>query len=392
MSDQSYDEVSATPHPQVFDLERELFTRFSDLHTRHPHHEIFGEPVNGMPRLPLYASLSADQTWADICRRIALMVSDQMRRSFGPSECWFSRTRKLRITNEKVKVKDVQIVRLLAFLAAPTPLHWTCLVERGCRVRYKPYSHLCWGQHQTSDGKIAYCINGLYHGTFATGNESESGRIGTNSVRLSAQPFAEICPSARHSPRLQLEQHLLQLFINLHTSDPEHEIFGEPGQDLVRLPLYSSGNTDQSWAKVCRSIALCVVTEMKSSFQFQGCWMAHFLKVRICKTSNRRLVTYKNVMIVRLLAFLADPTPLHWAYLTENGFEARYTPFSHWCNRGCKRSDGQVAFCINGLYHGRFATVAENASHQYCGNGARPICPGHGRRLLSAYLHIPMAR
>ncbi|KAK9340183.1 hypothetical protein V1521DRAFT_425131 [Lipomyces starkeyi] len=58
MSDQSYDEVSATPHPQVFDLERELLNRFSDLHTRHPHHEIFGEPVNGMPRLPFALRVS----------------------------------------------------------------------------------------------------------------------------------------------------------------------------------------------------------------------------------------------------------------------------------------------------------------------------------------------
>ncbi|KAK9484577.1 hypothetical protein V1527DRAFT_195576 [Lipomyces starkeyi] len=105
--------------------------------------------------------------------------------------------------------------------------------------------------------------------------------------------------------------------------------------------------------------------------------MSRTVFIYISKTSKRSTVIHQRVKIVRPLAFLANPTPLHWAYLTENGL-ALDTPFSHWCNRGEKRSDGQVAWCINGQYHGRFASYDENVSHKYCGNGARPLCPGHG--------------
>ncbi|KAK9377578.1 uncharacterized protein V1513DRAFT_26 [Lipomyces chichibuensis] len=374
MSDKPYDEINPTPpQPQGFDLERELLQRFINLHTTHPHHEIFGEPTKGLLRLPLYSSRPTEQNWAKICRRIALTVSHSMESSFGPSECWLTPARKLHIYKGKVAVKDFQIVRLLAFLADPTSLHWACLVETRTRVFYRPFARLCCGQRERSDGRIAYCVNGLYHGAFATGHENQSGNICTYS-----QPFTEISPSAPHSPRSRLEHCLLQLFLDLHTSDPNHQIFGEPSPGLVRLPLYSSRSTDQSWAKACRNIALSVVTEMKSSFQLKACWMSRTSKIYIQKTSSRSTVIYQRVNIVRLLAFLANPTPLHWAYLAENGFRARDTPFSHWCNRGTKRNDGQVAFCINGVYHGRFATVEENMSHRYCGNGARPLCPGHG--------------
>ncbi|KAK9482564.1 hypothetical protein V1527DRAFT_379317, partial [Lipomyces starkeyi] len=79
-----------------------------------------------------------------------------------------------------------------------------------------------------------------------------------------------------HSPGLDLDRHLPQLFIDLHTSDPNHEIFGEAVQGLVPLPLYSSRTTDKnlSWANACKNIAICVLNEMKSSFQLQACWMS----------------------------------------------------------------------------------------------------------------------
>ncbi|KAK9235846.1 hypothetical protein V1525DRAFT_241230 [Lipomyces kononenkoae] len=95
-------------------------------------------------------------------------------------------------------------------------------------------------------------------------------------------------------------------------------------------------------------------------------------------TSNNRVVLSKDMYIVRLLAFLANPSSLNWAYLTENGFRAIDTPFSHSCGRGLQRQDGQVAYCINGLHHGRFASVNENRSHRLCYHDARPLCPGHG--------------
>ncbi|KAK9357295.1 hypothetical protein V1504DRAFT_481551 [Lipomyces starkeyi] len=289
MSDKPYDEISPTPpQPQGFDLERELLQRFINLHTNHLHHEIFGEPTKGLLRLPLYS-------------RIALTVSNSMKSSFGPSECWLTPARKLRMHHSRGWVKDFQIVRLLAFLANPTP------PSLGMSLFYRPFARLCCGQRERSDGSIAYCVNGLYHGTFATGGENQSGNVCTHSVSLSTQPFAEISPSAPHSPRSELEQCLLQLFIDLHTCAPHHELFGEPGQGLVRSPLYASRSTDQSWVKACRNIALSVVTEMKSSFRLEACWMARSTKIYIKKTSNRSTMIYQRVRIVRLLLFLPIP-------------------------------------------------------------------------------------
>ncbi|KAK9238561.1 hypothetical protein V1525DRAFT_400909 [Lipomyces kononenkoae] len=83
-----------------------------------------------------------------------------------------------------------------------------------------------------------------------------------------------------------------------------------------------------------------------------------------------------------------DAFALHRAYLTKNGFRGLDTPFSHWCNRGGKRAYGQTACCINGVYHGRFATIEENLSNRSCGNNARPFCPGHGSPAVKCmYLH-----
>lgn len=80
--------------------------------------------------------------------------------------------------------------------------------------------------------------------------------------------------------------------------------------------------------------------------------------------------------MVRLLAFLVDPTDAAWDTLCTN--RAIDRPFSHRCGRGLKRGDGQEGLCINGIHHGRFATREENESHKLCTNGARALCPGHG--------------
>ncbi|KAK9243652.1 hypothetical protein V1506DRAFT_555240 [Lipomyces tetrasporus] len=299
MSDRLHEEISLTAsQPPRFDLERELLQRFINLHTSHPHHEIFGEPTKGLLRLPLYPSRPTDQNWANVCRRIALRVSDEMGSSFGPNECWLARSQHIQFKHGGKIIKGFQIFRLLCFLADPTPLNWEYLSNATLvKCRY-----LCNRQQEQNDGHIAYCLNGMYHGRFLTGLEDEPRSICTytDSIALSTQPFAEISPSAPHSPRLQLERTLLQLFIDLHTSEPNHEIFGEPAPGLVRLPLYSSPGNHQSWAKVCRNLAVGVLNEMKSSFQLQACWMSRTTSTQISKssmTSQRKTTIYKNVMI-----------------------------------------------------------------------------------------------
>ncbi|KAK9241799.1 hypothetical protein V1506DRAFT_549599 [Lipomyces tetrasporus] len=122
--------------------------------------------------------------------------------------------------------------------------------------------------------------------------------------------------SALHSPQFDLEQLLLQLFIDLHTSNPDHEIFGKPAQGLVRLPLYSARIGEPSWAKTCGSFAVRVIDEMKSDFQLEGRWMSRTRYIQITRTSKGNQVMYRQVSILRLLAFLAEPTPLHWTYLS----------------------------------------------------------------------------
>ncbi|KAK9354975.1 hypothetical protein V1523DRAFT_361222 [Lipomyces doorenjongii] len=380
-----YEEISPTTfHPPQFELERELLQRFIHLHTSQPDHEIFGERTEGLLRLPLYDSQKpTGQSWASICKRIALKVSNEMGSSVGPNDCWLSRTRDLAIYyGSRHQEKFVDIFRLLCFIADPTPRNWGNLSRNGAVVYYRPPCR----QHQ-NNGHTAYCINGIYHGS----DGSRTTRTSSLAIALSTQPSALIGFSMPHSVRLNLEQRLLQLFIDLHTSNPNHEIFGEPAQDLVRLPLYSSRKNDNCWEKVCRNIALGVVKEMGSDFQLQACWMSRNRSILVARCSNGKRVTFRNISIVRLLAFLAEPTDLHWKYLSDNASSAFLTPFSHACNRGKKRGDGQVAYCINGLYHGRFATISENASHKACGNRARPLCPGHGSPPVKCIYTNPMA-
>ncbi|KAK9238562.1 hypothetical protein V1525DRAFT_400911 [Lipomyces kononenkoae] len=127
MSDKPYDEISLTSaQPQGFDLERELLQRFINLHSSHPHHEIFGEPTEGLLRLPPYPSRPTEQNWANLCRIIACSVSHSIGSSFGPSDCWLVPAQGRRIcidTKAEFSIKAFLIARLLAFLADPTPLH-----------------------------------------------------------------------------------------------------------------------------------------------------------------------------------------------------------------------------------------------------------------------------
>ncbi|KAJ8096689.1 hypothetical protein POJ06DRAFT_271712 [Lipomyces tetrasporus] len=42
------------------------------------------------------------------------------------------------------------------------------------------------------------------------------------------------------------------------------------------------------------------------------------------------------------------------------------TPLSHSCGPGVNNQDGRIVYCVNGLYHGRFATKAESEPHKWC--------------------------
>lgn len=191
---------------------------------------------------------------------------------------------------------------------------------------------------------------------------------------LEPNPLSSVSSS---SASFDLQAHLVDLFQNLHTSDPNHAIFGPPTTGLLRLPLTSRRKNGQSWTNVAKKIAGWVLGEMGDKFSEKGCWMSRQYQLQITETNGAaRPVILRQFLVCRLLAFLVDPSDEHWQYLDNGGIQH---PFSHACGRGGKRSDGQTAFCINAVYHGRFETPAVNESRKtLCTNGARVLCPGHG--------------
>lgn len=208
-------------------------------------------------------------------------------------------------------------------------------------------------------------------------------RSGCHSLPGSLSPWPSRPPSSRilhhhhHQPPSTFKSHLIDLFRNLHTSDPNHAIFGPPTTGLLRLPLTSRRKNGQSWTNVAKKIAGWVLGEMGDKFSEKGCWMSRQYQIQITETNGAaRPVILRQFLVCRLLAFLVDPSDEHWRYLDNGGIQH---PFSHACGRGGKRSDGQTAFCINAVYHGRFETPAVNESRKtLCTNGARVLCPGHG--------------
>ncbi|KAK9326074.1 hypothetical protein V1517DRAFT_235910, partial [Lipomyces orientalis] len=114
-------------------------------------------------------------------------------------------------------------------------------------------------------------------------------------------PLADSSPEAPHSPSSDLERRLLQLFIDLHASDPTHDIFGEPAKGLIRLPLYTSRTNGQSWQNICKKIGSWVANEMESGVELDKCWMSRYCQISISAQSARRCVTLKKIYAVRLL-------------------------------------------------------------------------------------------
>lgn len=185
------------------------------------------------------------------------------------------------------------------------------------------------------------------------------------------------------APAHNIEAEILSLLERL---PPTHPIFGPPTVNLVRLPLRSPGRANgQCWAKVAQQISGWVRREMrKEDIRRDNCWMSQSAEVQITRTrpGSTRVEVLRKIVVVRLLAFLLDPTDASWTKLCASssdpaGSRPIDSPFSHRCGRGLRR-EGQEAVCINGLHHGRLATRQENESHKACGNGALALCPGHG--------------
>jgi hypothetical protein len=196
----------------------------------------------------------------------------------------------------------------------------------------------------------------------------------TPSLTESSQPTP-----TTHS--FDLEKKLVSLFEDLHTSHPHHAIFGAPTAGHIRLPLQHARANGQCWINVAKKIGRWVRGEMGDKLGERTCWMSTQAQLQITQPNGRHSVqVLTQVTVVRLLAFLANPTNDNWLKLSPAPpLRPIDFPFSHTCARGGPRPDQILnTVCINRLYHGRFATRGENESHKLCSNGARVLCPGHG--------------
>jgi hypothetical protein len=197
-------------------------------------------------------------------------------------------------------------------------------------------------------------------------------------------PAAETEPDASPSEEtIRIAEHVEQRLLELFKRLPEaHPIFGEPAQDLVRLPMNSRRSNGQCWSHWCTKLGASVAREMGSRVPSGTCWMSRTTVVEIFATTGAHTrACLRKITTVRLLAFLQQPSDDNWTKLCSlpsdpAGSRPIDTPFSHRCSNGSQAAGAMG--CINGLDHGRFATRAENESHKRCANGALALCPGHG--------------
>jgi hypothetical protein len=192
-----------------------------------------------------------------------------------------------------------------------------------------------------------------------------------------------------------IASHIEQTLLNLFKTLPEdHPIFGVPADGLVRQPLFPVREKGKCWASTCKNLGRAVEKQMGRKVPVGSCWMSHTKQVILGwwdpNKSNKNGDTggwhyTRRIQAVRLIAFLNAPTDKNWENLCSTttfspnytgGITSADTPFSHACNAGFNKP-GETG-CINGLEHGRFATVQENDSHKSCKNGAAALCPGHG--------------
>ena len=182
-------------------------------------------------------------------------------------------------------------------------------------------------------------------------------------------------------PPFDHEELLVDLFEDLHTSQPTHPIFGSPAMGMLRLPLRATRSNGQCWINVAKRISRGIRREMGRKLGGNTCWMSAQPQLQITRPrGNHGVDVLIQVTVVRLLAFLAAPTATNWDKLCPPPpARAIDSPFSHTCSRGGPRIDQiSSAVCLNGIYHGRFASREEIESHKLCSNGARALCPSHG--------------
>lgn len=186
------------------------------------------------------------------------------------------------------------------------------------------------------------------------------------------------------------------LVTNLYQLSPDHPIFGPTESGSFRLPLREVGRNQLSWESKCRGIGRDVEKAMGPWILPGSCWMKKDPSIVISRKGDGVLA---QCLIVRLLAFLTDPSPANYTYFTATSNEtydtagkkipATSSPFVHRCNNGHASVVKNAPGCVNGIEHGYFGTPSENYSYQKCSrDGGVTKCPGHGPRGIKClYVH-----
>jgi len=181
--------------------------------------------------------------------------------------------------------------------------------------------------------------------------------------------------------QVEVYNQLFTLLNKIRDSQPGHPMFGPISEGLIRAPFESQRANGTSWKNFIRNIAM---NPYRRPIKWGGnmCWMAKGHTLKITRTETGGKVTpLRSFKTTRFLAFLANPTPENWTYLSDERKQAALNhPFDHYCNRGEAtdvRQNGYV--CVNGIEHGKFSTREVNNSRKPCGPyGLRHRCPGHG--------------
>lgn len=179
-------------------VSRSIQALFDRLPRDHP---IFGEPAQGLLRLPWEARRANGQCWKLWCSKLGDSVALEMGDQVPYGSCWMSRKTVVDINasagpHHNRVLRKVATVRLLAFLQEPTDDNWTKLNATstdpvGSRPIDSPFSHNC--NNGADRAGTAGCINGLEHGRFATREENESHKGCTNGARA-------LCPGHGSPP------------------------------------------------------------------------------------------------------------------------------------------------------------------------------------------------
>jgi hypothetical protein len=178
-------------------------------------------------------------------------------------------------------------------------------------------------------------------------------------------------------------------FTALHEQNPHHPIFGKRQAGKIRLPFTGTGRNRFDWEAKCLTLARSVEEAMGPWIMTNSCWMKVDSTWHITMKDPRtnKPIALVQFQIVRLLAFINNPTTEGWAALTgqlEKSGRSIDTPFTHSCHNGQGSKGGLIVgtlACVNGIEHGRLATVQENAEQKNCRFGDRVRCPGHGTPL-----------